>query len=241
MENYYKNSTRIIDVPLSDKPLDIQNNIKGYAPILEQVQSFKNLILENSPNKISTIGGDCGIEVVPISYLNKIYNREVGVVWMDSHADLNTPESSPSKEFHGMPLRLLLGEGDPTLRGELFSTLKPEQVCFVGLRDIDKPESAYIAENNISSLSRCSFSEIRSKLNGFSKVYIHLDLDVLDKDEYKHTLFPTSNGLKIYEVSNLIKDLKGNYDIVGICITESTADKEESLIPIKSILEQIEI
>ncbi|MGY0038106.1 arginase family protein [Pedobacter sp. NJ-S-72] len=98
---------------------------------------FKDIISEIHPTKISTIGGDCGIEIMPISYLNKIYNGNLSIIWIDAHADLNTPESSPSKTFHGMPLRTLLGDGNKQFKELLFSTIKPEQISFIGLRDLD--------------------------------------------------------------------------------------------------------
>lgn len=228
-------------IPLSTKDLTTIDNIKCFEPILEQSNFFKELIIRQKPSKISTLGGDCGIEITPISYLNQLYNEDICVVWIDAHADLNTPESSPSGTFHGMPLRTLLGEGNNEFTDLLFTEIKPEQVCFVGLRDIDKPESEYILRHNITSISNCQFSEISNKISNFKNVYIHLDLDVLDKSEFEHTMFPTSNGFSVVEVAKLISELKINCNIVGFCITESTATNLEQLSPLKPILDQIEL
>lgn len=102
---------------------------------------------------------------------------------VDAHADLNTPESSPSKAFHGMPLRILLGEGNSAFVDLLFSNLEPAQICYVGLRDLDDPESEYIMQHNITTIADCLFEDVQDKIKHFKNVYIHLDLDVLDKSE----------------------------------------------------------
>jgi len=241
LHSFFKDfDTRII--PLSTKDLTTLENIKCFEPILEQTNFFKQIIAESKPEKISTIGGDCGIEVVPISYLNKIYQGDICIVYIDAHADLNTPDSSPSKAFHGMPLRTLLGDGNEKFINLLFSTIKPEQVCYVGLRDMDEPESEYVSNHNMTTIADCQFSNVQNKVKNFTNVYIHLDLDVLDKAEFEFSLFPTtSKGLLIDDVARLIGELKMNNNVVGFCITECTATKIEQLDRIKSILDQIEL
>lgn len=240
LNSFFKYSdTKVI--PLSTKDLTTINNIKCFEPILEQTTFFKNIIAESNLEKITTIGGDCGIEIMPISYLNKIYQQHIGIVWIDAHADLNTPESSPSKTFHGMPLRTLLGEGNEQFKELLFSTIDPRQVCFIGLRDVDQPEREYILNNSITSLDDCEYSTVYDEIKAFNNIYIHLDLDVLDKSEFGFTLFPTSNGLSVDDVAELIKKLKANHNVVGFCITESTATNLEQLDAIKPILDQLEL
>ena len=228
-------------IPLSSKELTTINNIKCFEPILEQTQSFRDIIYKNKPGKISTIGGDCGIEIIPISYLNKMYQEDICIIYIDAHADLNTPESSPSKAFHGMPLRTLLGEGNEEFIGLLFSKLKPEQICYVGLRDLDEPESKHIMQHDITTIVDCQFEYVQNKIKNFKNVYIHLDLDVLDKSEYEFSMFPTNNGSSVSDVAELIRKIKTNHNVVGFCITESIATTLEQLDAIKPILDQIEL
>ena len=95
-----------------------------------------------------------------------------------------------------MPLRTLLGEGNEKFIDLLFSRLKPEQICYVGLRDLDEPESEYIRQYNIITITDCQFEAVQNKIKNFKNVYIHLDLDVLDKSEYEFSLFPTNTGLQ---------------------------------------------
>jgi arginase len=236
---YFKN-VEIPLIPLSDKACTLRNNVLAFDPILEQAHYFKEKIEDEGPIKISTLGGDCGIEIIPISYLNKLYKNDLCVLWIDAHADLNTPESSPSKTFHGMPLRTLLGEGNQEIIDVLYATIKPKQICYLGLRDLDKPEEEYIKENNITSIQECAYGKIENKLSEFANIYIHLDLDILDKSEFPHTLFPSSNGFRVAEVAKLLKKMKANHNVVGFCITESIANLEQLEI-IRPILDELEL
>lgn len=238
--SYFKDSA-IKVIPLSMKDLTTIGNIKCFEPIFEQTNLFKKVIIDSKLDKISTIGGDCAIELMPISYLNKIYQEDICIIWIDAHADLNTPESSPSKAFHGMPLRTLLGEGNEEFISLLFSRIKPEQICYVGLRDLDEAESEYIIQHNISTMTDCQFEKVQNKIKNFKNVYIHLDLDVLDKSEYEFSMFPTNIGSSVSEVAELIRKIKSNHNVVGFCITESTATTLEQLNAIKPILDQIKL
>ena len=239
MSYFRESDTKVI--PLSTKGLTTIANIKCFEPILEQTKLFKEIIINSKLDKISTIGGDCAIEIMPISYLNKVYQEDLCIVYIDAHADLNTPESSPSKAFHGMPLRILLGEGNDEFVSLLFSKLKPEQICYVGLRDLDEPESQYIIQHNITTITDCQFEHVQNKIRSFKYVYIHLDLDVLDRSEYEFSMFPTNNGSSVSDVAELIRKIKENYNVVGFCITESIATTVEQLNPIKPIIDQIKL
>jgi arginase len=241
LANYFKTDFTVI--PLSDKELTTVENIKCFYPILEQAESFKQIISDSKLEKITTVGGDCGIEIIPISYLNKLYDNDLFIIYIDAHADLNTPASSPSQTFHGMPLRVLLNEGNELIKQKLFSFIQPEQICFVGLRDVDEGERIFIEENKIISLATSDYEtiELTIKQSKKNKIYIHVDLDVLDPKEFRHSLFPSDNGLKVKDVANIINNLKENFDVVGVCITECTATTLEDLQPIDLILKQIRL
>jgi len=239
--NLYFNNFDKTTIPLSSRELTTIDNIKCYKPILEQTTLFRQIIADRKLNKVSTIGGDCAIEIVPISYLNKLYKEDICIVWIDAHADLNTPDSSPSKAFHGMPLRTLLGEGNEKFIDLLFSKLNPEQVCYVGLRDLDEPEKEYISRHNMTTITNCQYANVQNKIKNFKNVYIHLDLDVLDKSEFEFSMFPTNNGSLISDVVQLIEKIKEHHNVVGFCITECTATTLGQLDKIKPILDQIEV
>src|SRR6478736_6174724 len=104
------------------------------------------------------LGGCCCAHVGAVRELARRHGR-VGVVWLDAHGDLNTPESSPSGNAWGMPLRMLLDAGDVAAR----------DVILLGARNLDPPEVAFIAE-----------AGIRQELGELPEhVYVALDCDVI--------------------------------------------------------------
>lgn len=241
LASYFKTDFTLI--PLSDKEMTTVDNIIGFYPILEQAESFKQIISDSKLTKITTIGGDCGIEIIPISYLNKVYNNDLFIIYIDAHADLNSPATSPSQAFHGMPLRFLFNEGNEAIKQKLFSFIAPDQLCYVGLRDVDEGEKFFMEKHNIISLPTADYAIIEStiKQSKKSKIYIHLDLDVVEPKEFQHSLFPSDNGLKVNDIVNIISNLKESFEVVGICVTECTATTLEDLQPIEKILQEVKL
>lgn len=202
-------------------------NILGYSQILSQLLAACRVIQEHNPQRILTIGGDCGVELAPVSFLNKIYGQALTVIWLDAHGDLNTPSSSPSAHFHGMPLRVLLGEGDADIVTCTFSTLRPEQVFLIGAREFDLSERRFIQQKELSVVSAKAindgdFERLYSMLRktGSDKLYIHLDLDVIEPEEFPHVACPTSGGIQMDKLRDLLVSLRSNFDIVGCSVLE---------------------
>lgn len=213
-----------IEVPDSEE-LPLQNNIIGYQANLRNLSASRSLLEKHQPDSTFMIGGTCAAEIGPVSYLNNRYQGDVAVLWFDAHGDLNTPESSPSKHFHGMPLRTLLGESDEQIIGETFSRLNPNQVFVLGGRDIDEPEQAYIKSSGVSLYSPAGMENIDGlisdiKTRGFHNLYIHIDLDVLEPKEFPHLLLPITDGLSISLLMDVIKSLVNHFNVVGSSIVE---------------------
>jgi arginase len=241
------NKPGTIEVPLSQQSLgasealDVSNGIFAYEPIRNQLESFHSLLASHAPENISTIGGDCGMELIPVSYLNKYYNPDLALLWFDGHADLNSPGTSPSRHFHGMPVRFLLGEGDPAILKYAFSVLQPDQIIYVGVNDTDPAEETYILANNIDRVSSPDYSRIHRLLTQKNKrnIYIHFDLDVLSEKEFAHTPYPNKTGFGIAETCRIIDQLRQDFNIVGTSVTESIALEAKQLTPIASLLKAL--
>ncbi len=214
------------------------NPIQNYSAIYNQTLRCRELLKKEQPKKIYTIGGDCGIELMPVSYLNARYNN-LGIIWFDAHADANTPESSISKNFHGMSLRQLCGEGDNALSQLSFSTINPEQILYLGLRDVDVPENNWINKENIFTSPEAEISPVLATLRErkIQHLYIHFDVDVLDPKDYKHSLLPVDGGINILHAYKVIKLLNKEINVVGTSLTEVTAASQRALEPIKPILD----
>ena len=111
------------------------------------------------PERPLVLGGWCCSHVGAVRELARRHGR-IGVVWLDAHGDLNTPESSPSGNAWGMPLRMLIDAGD----------VQPADVTLVGARNLDPPEVEFIAEAGV----RQELGELPERL------YVALDGDVID-------------------------------------------------------------
>ncbi len=220
-------------VKLSINNLLVQKyNIFAFEQILEQFRNCKKIIEKNSPDYIFTLGGDCGVELAPISYLNKKY-KKLAVIWLDAHGDLNTPLSSPSKNFHGMPLRTLLGEGDQSIVKNIFSKLKPNQIFLAGCRDLDKEEKHFIRQKTITKFAvrnkNNNFFINQLKLKGFKNIYIHLDLDVIDPEDMPYVKCPVPQGISVKNLIQIINELKDNFKLCGGSICEFTGKNTKSV------------
>jgi len=212
-------------------------NINNYRAITEQLCQLKKEIEKEQPETLQIIGGDCGLEIVPVSYLNQKYN-DFGVIWFDAHADINKPCDSASCNFHGMPLRTLLGEGEHHMEDLLSSTISEKQIHYVGLRDIDRAEKKRLLTGNIYHPEKLDIEDLihTLKSKGIKALYLHFDFDCLDPLAYDKTYYKVANGIKIREAETCIKALKANFDIVGSSVLESVAIEVNDLNPIKGII-----
>src|SRR5205085_5187337 len=110
------------------------------------------------------LGGDHSIAAGTVSGVAEFYrrrNERVGLVWIDAHADINTPETSPSGNVHGMPLAALVGLG-PAELANIFNfspKVAPENCVLVGVRDIDARERANIRETGIEAYTMRDLDE----------------------------------------------------------------------------------
>ncbi len=218
-------------VPVPEiQDLTTSHNILGYDSIFSQMKKAAAIITEAQPGFILTIGGDCGIEPMPVSFLNKYYKGNFTLVWLDAHADLNTPRTSPSGHFHGMPLATLMGHGDPALCTTCYSTLLPEQIILAGVRTLDPAESDFIQSQDLTRLKVQEMEGDHTALakailnKGNHPVYIHIDMDVLDPKAYPHIKHPEPQGLMPQTLGAIIDEIIASCTVAGLGIMEFTLD-----------------
>ena len=129
-------------------------NVKNCDEVGNVCKSIYQTVSECSPSKdlVLIIGGDHSISLGTIPAL--ISKRpSTGVIWVDAHADINTPATSLSGNMHGMPLGLLLGLYEDYAKLPNFQwftpCLQPSDVVYIGLRDVDDGEKRFIKKLNI--------------------------------------------------------------------------------------------
>ena len=230
----------VIDIPLSQNDVFGDFEVNNEEAIYQQLLHFKHALESNQPEVVKTIGGDCGLEIVPVGYLNARYPN-LGVIWFDAHGDINTPKSSPSKNFHGMPLRTLMGEGPKTFDILMASNLQASQIHYVGLRDIDQAEQEFISEENIYAPLTLNIGHLVETLNekNIAHLYIHFDVDSLDPHAYSQSYYQVNNGLTIAESLAVLSALQSEFEIVGCSLLESVATSKEELEPIQPIIKKL--
>ena len=147
------------------------------------------------------------------------------MVWFDAHGDLNTPSSSPSGHFHGMVLRTLVGDGPPEYVAELRRPLQPKQIFLAGTRDLDPGELAYVREAGISLTPPAAFTDPRAvaaavRARGYRNVYLHLDMDCFDPDEFPDALVLTPGGPSFASVKAMLVELRAAFCVAGCSFVE---------------------
>lgn len=220
---------QFINIPISEAlDLKVENNIYGFTIIEDQLTNIKKILFKEHPDLIFSIGGGCGIEIPIVSYLTDIYHS-MDIFWFDAHGDLNTPETSPSKFFHGMPLRFLLEEIPKNNISSIFNKISNRDITLIGSRDLDNAEVDYIQKEQIRIFNmESSFEILKDHVSNYlekslnSHAYLHIDLDVLDPKYYRNVKCPTENGLSIETLLLIIKKIREKRKIAGLSILENT-------------------
>src|SRR5690606_36457778 len=134
---------------------DAQVNAQ-YRPQVAQVcQSAYDLISRTwQPDEYAVfLGGDHSVSIGTVAAVAR--QRKVGVLWIDAHADMNTPRTSPSGNIHGMSVAALLGEGPAALTeiGGTSPVLQPADVAMIGLRNLDTAERQRVNQSGIQTFT----------------------------------------------------------------------------------------
>ncbi len=168
-------------------------------------------IAEALPARPAAVGGCCCTHVGVATGVARRVER-LAVIWIDSHGDLNTPETSPSGNLWGMPFRMLLDGG----------VVAPEDAALVGARNLDPPEVEFMERTGIDD-------SIDRALAGTDAAYIALDLDVLDPSEVD-VLIPEPDGPSAEEIDALLRDVAGKARIAGMGVTGVLATERDAAL-----------
>ena len=167
--------------------------------------------------------------------------RELGVVWLDAHADFNTPESSLSGFQDGMGLSILTGTGWRALRETIpgYRPVAEENVVLVGVRDVDPLEQERLDRSAVAVAA--GGEGVERALDGFAGVdgvYLHVDLDVLDPSEGRANEYAAPGGLLAADIERIVAAVGERAPIRGAAVTayDPAADPEEAIPAIAAAL-----
>ncbi len=246
----HKEITLDIEKP-NNEELAMENGVVAQSIVKRNVRLAADILKEESPDKVITFGGSCLVSQAPFDYLHGKYGDELGVIWIDTHPDVSTPAIFHHE--HAMVLGNLLGQGDPELAKIVESPFHPNSILYVGIQQPNEAEVALLEElklaYTIQQTKRLTVEEIQQWIqrNGFSKLAIHLDLDVLDPNIFRSlyfsepgvTEFPAASGkMTLTELLTITKSLSDKSEIVGLTIAEYLP---WDAINLKNILAQLDI
>ncbi|GLB62071.1 arginase [Cytobacillus sp. NCCP-133] len=171
------------------------------------------------------LGGDHSIAIGTLAGVSKHYEN-LGVIWYDAHADLNTGETSPSGNIHGMPLAISLGIGHPLLTnvGGYGPKVKPENIVIIGARSLDEGERELIREKGIKvytmhEVDRLGMTKVMEESITYLRdqktdgVHLSLDLDGLDPHDAPGVGTPVIGGIS-YRESHLAMEMLAEAQII---------------------------
>ncbi len=235
--------------------------IKGVAAIYERLSKSICDATKNNffPVILSGDHSSAGGTIAGLKMANP--KGRLGIIWIDAHADLHTPYTTPSGNVHGMPMAATIAKDNEECAvheideqtkkhweylktiGKISPKVLPEDVVFISLRDYEKEERHLIEKYGMKVITT---KEVRSKgaenvvraalrhLSDCTDIYISFDVDSLDSSISKGTGTPVGNGLKEREAEDLISKFMQNRKVCCLEITEvnPTLDKENLMAEI---------
>lgn len=227
-----------------------------YGKNIETITEFQNNVWR-SISEILQLGkipfilsGDHSSANALISGVKDFYaNSRIGVIWIDAHADLHSPYTTPSGNIHGMPIAALMGHDHREMarnepkeitkklwedmkrlgRRRIVPKLQPQDLVFIALRSTEVEEEKIIAKENIKTFRPDDIRELGiekvlentlSHLRNCEYIYVSFDVDSLDSGISAGTGTPVDDGLSIQQAQYLLKSLLAIKNLVGFEITE---------------------
>jgi arginase len=235
--------------------------IKGIASMYDKVSKAVSTSIKSNFFPV-VISGDHSIAGATIAGIKLAKPKsKLGIIWLDAHADLHTPYTTPSGNMHGMPLATAIGEDNLKFAvheldadtkqqwdylknlGDINPKVLAEDIVFIALRDYEKEERGLIEKYGMKVITT---NEVRRKgpenvvrsvlryLSDCTDIYISFDVDSLDSSISKGTGTPVGNGLREREAEDLISKFMQNRKVCCFEITEvnPTLDKENLMAEI---------
>ncbi len=195
----------------------------GLNRVYQEMQSNVNMGLNIA------IGGDHSIAAATVAHSLRKYGSNLRVIWIDAHADINTKRTSPSGHFHGMPVASLMNLENSNIIQGFVHYLRAEQLTYIGIRDLDDGEVAFLEKLNIKAFWMKDIVEqgmehviayLQSALHG-NPIHISWDVDGLDPKHMPSTGTAVGEGLSMDDALRLCHLFRHQKEhIVGIDLVE---------------------
>jgi arginase len=226
-----------IAVAIPEQKKEGAANSKYLKEITATCTSSADLVLKTlEAGKIPLVlGGDHSVAVGTVSGVAKYYrrkNQKIGLIWIDAHTDINTPETSPSGNVHGMPLAALMGLGPTELANiyEFSPKVQPQNCVLVGIRDVDNFEKENIRKSGIEVFTMRDIDErgmrsvmeeaVRMAGNDTAGYHVSLDMDWIDPEDAPGVGTPVWGGATYREAHLAMEILADDGHMLSFEIVE---------------------
>ncbi|MGL4773728.1 MAG: arginase [Clostridium sp.] len=214
------------DIEVSNVTEEFKFNSHATLKYLDQVVDCNTLLAKEVYSSLCNnsfpliIGGDHSIGLGTIAGSSKYFGQDMGVIWVDAHGDINTTESSPSGNIHGMPLAASFGLGNEKLSNIFFNGKKinMENIFILAARDLDEGELKLIEKENLNvwtfndikekGLDKC-LNELLNKVaqRNIKNLHLSFDIDCLDPMFVPGTGTPVDDGLTLEGGLHVLKTI----------------------------------
>ncbi len=228
---------KIIDtgnLPSLEEPFPSKTFPNGTIRYLNEAHGFLALLKEKVRTAFEeghiplVLGGDHSIAIGSLAAAADYYasqEKKIGLIWLDAHADLNTEETSPSGNIHGMPLAVALGRGNERLvslfEGNCFD---PKRTVIFGIRSVDFQEKKIVREMGVtvftmkdideSGVLACLRKAMETACPDENPLHLSFDIDVVDSQFASGTATPVPGGITLRE-AHLIMELIAESGFLG--------------------------
>jgi arginase len=177
-----------VDLPVADRVVTAEPAGGGFWERVAGLHAALADVVAADGGAPAIVTGDCALALGVVAGLQR-RGIEPAVVWFDAHGDLHTPESSTSGYPGGMPLRMLLGDGDATVADRTgLRSVPAERVVLVDGRDLDPAEAEFLDRSPVRRVPVDAVPDVDGP------VYLHVDLDVVDAAALPGLRYPVTPG-----------------------------------------------
>ncbi|GAA2067675.1 arginase family protein [Microbacterium hatanonis] len=224
-----RSATTRLDIPLEAG--DALGTGVHRLSALHRVRAQVEEAIGGTDETVVVVGGDCGVALGAVA---AVAGEDLAVVWLDAHADAHNPETSASGAFHGMVLRSILGDGPDGMTVQA-GVITPSRVVLAGARSLDLEEELYVAGSEIRMLAPSDLSNHEAladavEATGAARVYIHVDLDVLDPAEITGVGLAEPFGVSTADLVGSIRALRARLPLAGASLTEFSPSSPDAAV-----------
>lgn len=176
------------------------------------------------------LGGDHSVSVGSVAGVSQ--HRKVGIIWLDAHADFNTPETSPSGNMHGMVLAAIAGQGAPEWVnvGRPGAKVSPRNIALIGTREVDPGERELLLANGVNVFTMHDVDRlglpnvvdlaVERVMSGVDALHVSLDMDVVDPMQAPGVGTPVLGGFNFREAHLAMEMLSSTGRMVSMDVVE---------------------